>query len=59
MFDQMGKEGRRSSIYKYKDTFSLKDEIGTCSSIEVEKMLRTKAHFSLDHFMLGKRTKSF
>ena len=26
----------RSFIYKYKDTFSLRDEIGTCPNIEVE-----------------------
>ena len=26
----------RSLIYKYKDAFSLRDEIGTCPNIEVE-----------------------
>ena len=26
----------RNLIYKYKDTFSLRDEIGTCPNIEVE-----------------------
>ena len=40
----------RSSIYKYKDTFSLKDEIGTCSSIEVEKDVTNKSPFFIRPF---------
>ena len=36
----------RSLIYKYKNAFSLRDEIGTCPNIEVEiGMLQTKVHF--------------
>ena len=30
---------------KYKDTFSLRDEIGTCLNIEVEKKLQINLHF--------------
>ena len=29
-------------LYKYKDTFSLRDEIGTCPNIEVEIDVRDK-----------------
>ena len=49
----------RSLIYRYKYAFSLRDEIGTCPNIEVEIDVMDKSPFSLDHFMLGKRTKSF
>ena len=30
------KEEVRELLYKYKDTFSLRDEIGTCPNIEIE-----------------------
>ena len=49
----------RSLIYKYKDAFSLRDEIGTCPNIEVEIDVTDKSPFLSDHFMLGKRTKPF
>ena len=32
----MQKEGSKDLIYKYKNAFSLRDEIGTCPNIEVE-----------------------
>ena len=35
----------RSLIYKYKDTFSLRDEIGTCPNIEVEIDVMDKRSF--------------
>ena len=31
-------------LYKYKDEFSLKDEIGTCPNIEVEIDVTDKSH---------------
>ena len=49
----------RSLIYKYKDAFSLRDEICTCPNIEVEIDVTDKSPFIYDHFMLGKRTKPF
>ena len=49
----------RSLIYKYKDAFCFRDEIGTCPNIEVEIDIRDKSPFLLDHFMLGKRPKPF
>ena len=36
-------------MYKYKEAFHLRDEIGTCPNIEVEKMSWTNSHFLLDH----------
>ena len=35
MFDRIRKEVR-DMIYKYKDAFSLRDEIGTCPNIEID-----------------------
>ena len=40
----------RDLLYKYKDAFSLRDEIGLCPNIEIEMSL-TSPHSSLDHFM--------
>ena len=38
-------------IYKYKEAFSLRDEIGTCPSIEIEIYVIDKSLFLLDHTM--------
>ena len=35
-------------MYKYKEAFSLRDEIGTCPNIEVEIDVADKSHFLLD-----------
>ena len=35
----------RSLLYKYKDAFSLRDEIGTCPNIEVEIDITDKSPF--------------
>ena len=39
----MGKKEVRSLLYKYKDAFSLRDEIGTCPNIEVEINITDKS----------------
>ena len=39
------------TLYKYKDAFSLRNEIGTCTNIEVEIDITDKSPFSLDHVM--------
>ena len=39
------KKEARSLIYKYKDAFSLRDEIGTCPNIEVEVDITDKSPF--------------
>ena len=38
-------------LYKYKEAFSLRDEIGTCPNIEVEIDLMDNLHSLLDHTM--------
>ena len=40
----------RDLIYKYKDTFSLRDEIGMCPNIEVEIDMRDKSCFFIRPF---------
>ena len=39
------KEEVRNLLYEYKDTFSLRDEIGTCPNIEVEIDIMDKIPF--------------
>ena len=36
-------------LYKYKEAFSLRDEIGTCPNIQVEIEVMDKSPFLLDH----------
>ena len=36
MFDRIRKKEVRGMIYKYKDAFSFRDEIGTCPHIEID-----------------------
>ena len=38
-------------LYKYREAFSLRDEIGTCPNIEVEIEFTDKSPFLLDHTM--------
>ena len=38
-------------LYKYKEAFSLRDEIGTCPNIEVEIEITDNSPFLLDHIM--------
>ena len=42
-------------LQKYKDAFSLRDEIGICLNIEVEIDVRINHHSLLDHIMLKRR----
>ena len=48
----MNKEERlkvMDMLYKYKEAFSLRDQIGTCPDIEVEIEVTDKLPFLLDH----------
>ena len=36
MFDESERTQVRDMIYEYKETFSLRDEIGTCPNIEID-----------------------
>ena len=38
-------------MYKYKEVFSLREEIGTCPNIEIEIDVMDKSPSSLDHTM--------
>ena len=40
----------RELVYKYKDAFSLRDEIGTCPNIEVEINVMDKSPFFIRPF---------
>ena len=42
-------------LYKYKEAFCLRDEIGTCPNIEVEIYMMDKLPFLLDHIMLERK----
>ena len=44
-------------LYKYKEAFSLRDEIGNCPNIEVGIDVTDKSPFLSNHIMLGKKTK--
>ena len=41
----------RDLLYKYKDMFSLRDEIGLCPNIKIEINVTEKSPFLSDHFM--------
>ena len=45
----------RDMLHKYKEAFSLRDEIGTCPNIEVGTDMTDKSPFLLDCIMLGKK----
>ena len=44
-------------LYKYKEAFSLRDEIGTCPNIEVEIEVMDKSPFLLDHIIVREEDK--
>ena len=47
----------RDLLYKYKDAFSLRDEIGLCPNIEIEIDITDKSPFFIDHFMPMRKIK--
>ena len=57
MFDQNREKQVRDLLYQYKDTFSLRDEIGLCPNIKIEINVTDKSPFSLDHFTLTRKIK--
>ena len=46
-------------LYKYKDTFSLRDKIVTCPNIEAEIDVTDKSPSLLGHIMLRKMIKMY
>ena len=51
------KEEVRELLYKYKDAFSLRNEIGTCPNIEVEIDVMDKSPFFIRPYHTVKKTK--
>ena len=49
----------RDMLYKYKDAFSLRDDISTCPNMEVEINVMDKMPFLLDHIMQKRKTKLY
>ena len=45
-------------LYKYKDAFSLRDEIGTCSNIEVEIDVMDKSPFFIRPYHIKEEDKT-
>ena len=48
----------REMLYKYKEAFSLRDEMGTCPNIEVGIDVMDKSPFLLDCIMLEKKIRN-
>ena len=55
MFDREKKKEVMEMLYKYKEAFSLWDEIETCPNIEVEIDITEKSLFLLYHTMLRRK----
>ena len=45
-------------LYKYKDAFSLRDEIGTCPNVEVEIDITDKSSFFIRSYHVKKEDKN-
>ena len=45
-------------LYKYKDAFSLRDEIGMCPNIEVEKDVMDKSPFFIRLYLVKEKDKA-
>ena len=52
---EKGKKEIMDVLYKYEEAFSLREEIGSCPSIEVGIDVTDKSPFFLDHITLGKK----
>ena len=46
-------------LYRYKETFSLRDEIGTCPNIEVEINVTNKSPFFIRLYHVREEDKTF
>ena len=58
----LSKEEKRKvmdMLYKYKEAFSLRDEIGTCPNIEVEIDVTDKSPFSIRPYHIREEDKAF
>ena len=58
----MNKEEKKEvmdMLYRYKEAFSLRDEIGTCSNIEVEIDVTDKSPFFIRPYHVREEDKTF
>ena len=46
-------------LFKYKEAFSLRDEIGTCPNIEVETDVTDKSPFCIRPYHVREKDKAF
>ena len=51
------KTQERDVIFEYREAFSLRDKVGTCPNIEIDKDVTDKTPFLLDPTMSEKKTK--
>ena len=51
--------GSNGYEYKYKEAFSLRDEIGTCPNIEVELSIMDKSPFCIRPYHVKEEDKTF
>ena len=56
-FTASEKREARDMIYKYKDAFSLRDEIGTCPNIEIDIGIMDKAPFFINPYHVKEEDK--
>ena len=58
MPNRKGKEGRMDMLYKYKEAFSLRDEIGICPNIEVEIDVTDRSSFFIRPYHIKEEGKT-
>ena len=51
-------QGNESMLYNYKDTFSLRDEVGICPSIKVETDVMDKYSFFIRPYQVKEEGKT-
>ena len=57
--DREEKNGVIDMLYRYKEAFSLRDEMGTCSNIEVEINVTDKSTFLIRPYLVREEDKAF
>ena len=57
MFDRIRKVQVRDMIYKYREVFSLRDEIGTCPNIEIHIDVTDKTPFFITSYQVREEDK--
>ena len=58
MHNRKGKGRNNEMLYKYKEAFSLRDEIGTCLNIEIEIDVMDKSPFFIRPYHIKEEDKT-